>query len=203
MVINDFHGEYYFLSNFSNSPLYYNGKLWPTVEHAFQAAKVDDETAKKILVAKTPGEAKRLGRTGTLVVKNWDERRVDVMRNCLLRKFLCNDELLQKLLATGDAELIEGNTWHDNAWGDCSCDKCKNKPGKNMLGQLLMEIREKARNGMYVFAVETDDSAYRSSIKGYYKNYRDAAQWLSEHYDWYCSNPCAPDDRHLKIIELK
>ena len=39
--------------------------------------------------------------------------------------------------------LIEGNTWHDNYWGDCSCNRCKSKSGENMLGILLMELRDK------------------------------------------------------------
>jgi ribA/ribD-fused uncharacterized protein len=203
MVINDFHGEYFFLSNFSESPLYYNGKLWPTVEHAFQAAKVDEDTANKILVAPTPGAAKRLGRTGTLIFKDWDVRRYNVMKQCLLRKFLTDEALLNKLMATGDAELIEGNTWHDNAWGDCSCEKCKNKPGANMLGKLLMEIREKARNHQYVFAVETADSDHNSSIKGHFKTYADAAKDVVTRKDWGYDEYCVPDDRHILIIELE
>lgn len=147
MVINDFHGKYFFLSNFYPSPIEYNGRIWPTVEHAFQAAKVDVETAEKIFQATTPGEAKRFGRQGKMR-DDWDVVRIDVMRECLRSKFLNNSELKQKLLDTGDAILIEGTTWHDNYWGVCSCDKCRNKgiPGKNMLGILLMEVREEAKN---------------------------------------------------------
>ena len=51
-------------------------------------------------------------------------------------------ELREKLKATGDATLIEGNHWHDNRWGKCTCDKCQNKEGQNWLGKILMEIRE-------------------------------------------------------------
>lgn len=50
--------------------------------------------------------------------------------------------LKKKLLETGDAELIEGNYWHDNTWGQCYCPRCKNKIGENHLGKLLMKIRE-------------------------------------------------------------
>ena len=145
-MINDFHGEFFFLSNFYNSPVQYNGKTWPTVEHAFQAAKVDPETAEKILHAKTPGEAKRLGRHGKMR-PDWDTARVDVMLACLRSKFLDNPELKQKLLDTGDEVLVEGTTWHDNYWGVCSCPKCRDKGiiGVNMLGKLLMIVREEAR----------------------------------------------------------
>ena len=48
----------------------------------------------------------------------------------------------EKLLSTKDRELIEGNFWHDNFWGDCSCKKCQDIEGGNRLGKLLMEIRE-------------------------------------------------------------
>ena len=144
MAIDKFENQNFFLSNFYNSPLWYNGELWPTVEHAFQAAKVDDETAKQILVAKTPGEAKRLGRRGVMR-PDWDTKRIEVMRECLQRKFLCNDELLKRLLATGDEELIEGTTWHDNYWGMCGCDRCRGN-GQNKLGQILMQVREEIKN---------------------------------------------------------
>jgi len=46
------------------------------------------------------------------------------------------------LLATLDAELIEGNAWHDNFWGDCFCEKCRDIEGLNVLGNILMRIRE-------------------------------------------------------------
>jgi ribA/ribD-fused uncharacterized protein len=145
-MIDDFHGENFFLSNFYNSPVEYGGKIWPTVEHAFQAAKVDPETAEKILHVKKPGEAKKLGRQGKMR-SDWDTARVDVMRECLRSKFLNNPELKQKLLDTGNEMLVEGTTWHDNYWGVCKCQKCRDKGivGVNMLGKLLMEVRDEAR----------------------------------------------------------
>lgn len=202
MAIDKFENQNFFLSNFYNSPLWYDGELWPTVEHAFQAAKVDTETAKQILVAKTPGEAKRLGRRGTMR-PDWDTTRIKVMRECLQRKFLCNDDLLKRLLATGDEELIEGTTWHDNFWGNCTCPKCANITGQNMLGKLLMEIRDKARRGMYVWGVWTTTDEYSGKIHYLFKERKDAEKWLSENYDWYCSEHCIPDDKHLRIIELE
>ena len=152
-MINDFHGKYFFLSNFSESAVVLDGVLYPTVEHAFQAAKMVNESDRlAISNAKTPGEAKRIGRRG-LMRTDWEEIKVDVMRQCLMRKFLLNPLLRQKLQDTGDEELIEGNTWHDNYWGDCSCSKCANKSGLNHLGRLLMEIRDNDRAGKYSFSV--------------------------------------------------
>lgn len=201
MAINDFHGKNFFLSNFYESPLWYNGKLWPTVEHAFQAAKVDAETAEKIHKAKTPGEAKRLGRQGKMR-PDWDDVRVKVMDECLMRKFLSNEELLQKLLDTGDEELIEGNTWHDQFWGDCNCPKCANKPGQNMLGQCLMILRDMYRKGRLIYAVKLYDANGIGEIKWYFKNYRDAAYYLEGRRDGN-GELCNPDDRHLLIIPLR
>ena len=92
-MINDFHKEYFFLSNFAPSVLYYEGVRYPTVEHAFQAAKmVHDSDKQAISVAQSPGEAKRIGRRG-LMRSDWEDIKVDVMRKCLMRKFLLNPEV--------------------------------------------------------------------------------------------------------------
>lgn len=134
-VIDKFDGtEYAFLSNFYSSPIQYEGIVYPTVEHMFQALKaLDIETRKKIANAATPGQAKRLGRSVALR-EDWEEVKVDVMRTALQLKF-SDPTLRAKLIATGDAELIEGNTWNDRFWGVCR------GTGKNMLGLLLMELR--------------------------------------------------------------
>ena len=144
--IDSFERKYYFLSNFFNSYIYDGlGVEYPTVEHYFQAAKaLDLDTRLKIAAAPTPGEAKSLGRHVNLR-PDWNIIKSDVMRFALRVKF-SQPSLRDKLLATGDAWLEEGNTWHDNIWGNCKCEKCKNIVGENRLGRLLMEIREDLRN---------------------------------------------------------
>lgn len=62
------------------------------------------------------------------------------MEECLRSKF-ADPVLKQKLLATGDEELVEGNYWHDNTYGNCSCERCKDIIGRNMLGNILMKLR--------------------------------------------------------------
>jgi ribA/ribD-fused uncharacterized protein len=147
-MINDFHGKHFFLSNFYESPFWYNGRQWKTIEHAFQAAKcMNGSDYDKIHAAATPGEAKRLGRRCALI-PSWDNLRVNVMRECLLMKFLGNDEMLTRLLNTGDEELVEGNTWNDTFWG-CTRKTDGSWKGNNMLGKLLMEIRENFRADNY------------------------------------------------------
>ena len=143
-MIAMFEGKYAFLSNFENSPFTIDGVTFPTVEHWFQAYKtLDPVEFMEIVSADTPGRAKRMGRRVTLR-PDWEEVKVDVMRAGLRHKFAI-PEFRTLLLATGDEELMEGNTWHDNTWGNCVCQKCQNIPGRNMLGMLLMELRNEIR----------------------------------------------------------
>jgi ribA/ribD-fused uncharacterized protein len=140
-MIAMFDGKYAFLSNFEQSPFTVDGITFPTVEHWFQAFKtLDPREFRAIAAAETPGKAKRMGRH-VILRPDWEEVKVDVMREGLRKKFAI-PEFRVKLLATGDEELMEGNTWHDNTWGNCVCAKCQNIPGRNMLGMLLMELRQ-------------------------------------------------------------
>lgn len=142
-MINCFDGEYAFLSNYYNSPITHDGITYPTNEHFFQAMKtlkIDEKWA--IAAADTPGQAKRMGRSVTLR-SDWETIKSYYMELGLRLKFQ-NPDLAAKLIATGDEELIEGNYWHDNIWGSCTCEKCGNK-GENRLGKLLMTIRNELR----------------------------------------------------------
>ena len=143
-TIDNFEGKYAFLSNFYNSP--FIGTIdeieYPTVEHYFQAQKsLNLQDRRRIAAAPTPGQAKHLGRHVNLRT-DWEFKKLKVMRYGLKRKFDTHPDLKEQLLATGDAILIEGNTWHDNFWGDCGCPKCQNIAGKNNLGKLLMMLRD-------------------------------------------------------------
>lgn len=143
-MIDNFKGDYFFLSNYYNSPILFglaNGEsmMAPTMEHYFQASKtIYLDQQKKILSAATPGEAKKLGRTCTLR-SDWEEIKDSIMYLGLRQKFH-NPTLQKKLLATGEEELIEGNWWNDTYWGVC------NGVGKNKLGKLLMKLREEYKN---------------------------------------------------------
>lgn len=137
--IESFQGEYRFLSNFWHVYVRYDGELYPTVEHAYQAAKTLNPEFRKAIAYATTGEAKRMGRQVPMR-PDWDSIKIDVMRDLLRQKFTEEPELRELLLATGDAELIEGNTWGDYFWGVC------NGEGQNNLGKLLMEIRDGLRS---------------------------------------------------------
>lgn len=115
-----------------------DGKIWPTVEHAYQACKTNDPvTRERILTAPKPGTAKYLGRHAKLR-ENWDEMKLDIMKILVTRKFF-DPELARKLLATRDTPLVEGNHWGDTFWGVCR------GVGENHLGKILMEVREELR----------------------------------------------------------
>lgn len=143
-MIDKFEGEYYFLSNFYPSPFFghVDEVIYPTVEHYFQAQKSMILSERRaIAAAPTPGKAKHMGRNVKLRT-DWEFVKLRIMKYALNEKFSNYPDLKAKLLETGNEELVEGNWWHDNFWGDCSCPKCKNIAGKNNLGKLLMMLRD-------------------------------------------------------------
>lgn len=139
-VIDSFFGEYRFLSNFCYSKIVFDGIEFPTVEHAFQSAKtLDIEQRKQISALPTPSAAKHAGRA-LECRSDWEAVKYQVMEDCVRYKFTKHFDLAKKLVATDDAELIEGNYWHDICWGVCGCKTCNGK-GENHLGKILMKIR--------------------------------------------------------------
>lgn len=137
--ITEFQGEYRFLSNFWPCEVKFDGVTYPSVEHAYQAAKTLQLNERaEILVAEKPSTAKRLGHKVTKR-DNWENIRVGIMKGLLEQKFRPGTTLAHQLLETKNKELIEGNVWHDTFWGVC------NGKGENWLGKLLMEIRNSLR----------------------------------------------------------
>lgn len=141
--------EFRFLSNFTSSPVMYKEHLFPSVEIAYQAAKChnesDFELFKKFTTHFDSGKAKRLGKQVALR-KDWESIKFEIMFELLCQKFSITS-LKIKLVQTKDVEIIESNRWHDNIFGDCVCSKCKDIEGKNMLGKMLMQIREMVNKG--------------------------------------------------------
>ena len=132
--ITAFTGDYRWLSNFYSCSVELDGEVYSSVEHAYQAAKtLNLEDRAIIRHAPTAAIAKKLGRKID-IRPDWDKLKVSIMEYLLIQKF--NDtNLKQKLLNTGDAQLIEGNYWGDIFWGVCR------GVGENNLGKLLMNIR--------------------------------------------------------------
>lgn len=140
-VIDSFRGEYLFLSNFAPAPTPHRGWLYPTSEHAFAASKTRDATAiAAIRDNDDPARAKQIGRAAPLV-DGWDCGKFSAMEEVVAAKFNHNPDLARQLLVTQGSLLVEGNTWHDQVWGSCSCDEHHDVPGGNALGVILMVVR--------------------------------------------------------------
>ena len=137
-MIKQFKGKYSFLSNFYRVKIVIDGKEYPTSEHYFQSMKFPDpDIREKIRTASSPALAKKLARQYKSEVRSdWFDVSLQVMETALKAKFSI-PELKQKLLATGEMELQEGNTWNDKFWGV----DLKSGEGENHLGRLLMKIR--------------------------------------------------------------
>lgn len=133
--IDRFDGPNRFLSNFWQATVVLDGESYPTVEHAYQAAKTTHNIERQVVrLQLTPGDAKRAGRRVTKR-DDWEQVKLSVMLGLLRQKF-ANQRLAAMLAATGDAELVEGNTWGDRFWGQVD------GVGENHLGRLLMQVRE-------------------------------------------------------------
>ena len=133
-----FHGVNYFLSNFYPSVITLDEIEYPTLEHAYQAAKTLNPIQRQMIrEANTPGAAKKLGRKVDLR-PDWEQIKLKIMYDLVKQKFA--GPLKQSLLNTGDAYLEETNWWHDTFWGVCD------GIGKNWLGKILMAIRKELKD---------------------------------------------------------
>lgn len=141
-MITSFQGEHRWLSNFWPADVVLDGTLFPTVEHAYVSAKTTDHVVRTSIAAvSSPGAVKRLGRSLELRA-DWEKVKLPVMEQLLRQKF-AHADLRAKLQATGQAWLIEGNTWGDRFWGMVWVDGAiPGWSGDNNLGKLLMKIRD-------------------------------------------------------------
>jgi len=128
-------------SNFAAYPIEVDGKVWPTSEHYFQAQKfAGTEFEEEIRLVKSPMIAARMGRARSKPLRaDWELVKDKVMRRAVLAKFTRHEDLRETLLATGDAMLVE-HTRNDSYWGDGGDGR-----GRNMLGQILVSVREELR----------------------------------------------------------
>ena len=135
-----FTNEYAFLSNFFPCDIMVGGIIYPSVEHAYQAAKTrDKKDKKKIAKCKSAGTAKQFGKYVKLR-EDWDKVKTKVMLSLVAQKFLKHRELRKKLISTKGISLVEYNFWKDTYWGVC------NGVGQNKLGKILMFVRERLNN---------------------------------------------------------
>ncbi|KKL10659.1 hypothetical protein LCGC14_2553590 [marine sediment metagenome] len=138
LAITEFKGDYGFLSNFYPAEVWLDGRDYPSVEHAFQAAKTLDLNIRTDIKSLTAGSAKRAGRTVRLR-PDWEDIKLPIMENLVRQKFQSHAKLGRSLLDTHDRALVEGNWWGDTFWG---VHKGK---GENHLGKILMKVRDELK----------------------------------------------------------
>jgi ribA/ribD-fused uncharacterized protein len=133
-------GNHRYLSNFYPVEIEFEGKSYASVEHAYQSAKTLDEEQKEFIrKSSSPAVAKKRGKEVN-IRHDWDDVKISVMRELLMLKFN-QPYFSERLIGTGDAYIEETNWWGDTFWG-----VCKGK-GRNVLGNLLMEIRDNLMKG--------------------------------------------------------
>lgn len=120
-------------------PLLYDGLLYRTPEHFYQAMKTADKHERaKIAFCKDGIRAKKMGRR-VEIRGDWEDVKIDVMRFVQEYRF-SSDEKMREMLLSTEGEIVEWNYWCDNFWGVCTCGKCNG--GENNLGKILMKIRD-------------------------------------------------------------
>jgi N-glycosidase YbiA len=135
-MINEFQGNYRFLSNFYPAKVIYEDIEYPSSEHAYQAAKtLDKNIRKEISKLDSPGKAKRYWKNKS-IRSDWKSVSLEVMLDIVRIKFKSNIMLALWLKHTNKQELVEGNKWNDTFWGKC------NGIGENHLGKILMQVRD-------------------------------------------------------------
>lgn len=140
--------DHYYMSNFSAFAVSWRGVLWPTSEHAYQAAKFPPDSAlyEAIRFARSAHDAFKIAEANAKAATNvnWGSDgvrfKVRIMKEILRAKADQHEYVRRKLLATGDRELIE-DSWRDDFWG-----WGPNRDGTNQLGKLWMEVRAELRS---------------------------------------------------------
>lgn len=132
-----FKNEFRWLSNFTECQVEFDGDVYPSVEHAYCAAKTFELSLRVHIKTLPANKAKQFAKKFTLI-PDWKIIRFEVMNDLLLQKF-SQEPFKSLLLATEDAYIEETNWWNDTTWGVC------NGKGENRLGKMIMEIRSNLR----------------------------------------------------------
>lgn len=139
------YGELGYLATYSNYGFTINGVFYKTSEHYYQSKKfLDKSIIQKVINAKTPKEASTIGRdVNNKKREDWKYIKMGVMFDAVYYKFKQNPIIREKLLNTGNEEIIEETT-KENFWG------CGPKfDGQNNYGKILCKVREKLREENY------------------------------------------------------
>lgn len=139
MKITKFRGEWFFLSNFYETKVTFEGLMYNNAESAFQAMKCRYYDDRIKFFSKTGTQAKQIGKRIRLR-DDWESVKLDYMYKIIKAKFEQNDFICRQLIDTGDSEIEEHNDWSDTYWGIC------NGCGENHLGKILMQVRDELKD---------------------------------------------------------
>jgi ribA/ribD-fused uncharacterized protein len=138
-VIRVFENEFAFLSNSYQTPFRIDGVSYVNVEQYYHSMKTQEKKQReKILSTDDPHVIYKLGRKCSLR-KDWDSVKTKYMRRAITAKFSQNKDIRDKLIATKDLELENGIAEKDGVWGI----SIYTHQGENLLGKMLMELRER------------------------------------------------------------
>ena len=211
-MITSFRDNYEFLSNFYPCKITIAGYTFPSVENAYQAMKCANPNDYSQFVNIGPAEAKKLGRK--IQIRNdWEQIKYNVMKQLLDLKFQ-DKVLLRMLLDTAPESIVEGNYWHDNYWGICQCDKCKDKIKHNHLGELLQRKRNLSGKSdiytMYCGSIYHRESkiiierpAFLYDEDGYVLLNIGNAEWCQQRLEQFINSPTPELFKGLKVFEFK
>ncbi|XHH29708.1 NADAR family protein [Xanthomonas euroxanthea] len=150
-------------SNLYRRELVFEGELYPTAEHAYQAGKARKPAVKAWLMSAPSPALLAMAAHGLYywdIAPGWSTTKFNRMKQVLLAKFTTSDDLRELLLSTGDRRLVEAATTDtpvNRLWGEV------NGNGKNMLGVLLMEVRQELREVVQKSAVRRKTPSKRAS----------------------------------------
>ena len=208
--VTEFRGTFYYLSNMYPCKIKLGNVTYECAEAAFQAAKLEDKSQRKMFAGLNGYEARKLGRQVKLR-PYWNNVKVRIMNWVIAEKFAQNPTLKLKLLETRGMQLIEGNTWGDTFWGVC------NGNGQNQLGKLLMQYRdwqyEKTVDNVSIFIgytritkTEVPETVKAVVKKIYYEEEKDLKllkfQWLKGEYYAYEERVIDNDGEEYHLVYL-
>jgi ribA/ribD-fused uncharacterized protein len=133
-----FQDEFRWLSNFAPCGIEMDGDRYPSVEHAYQAAKMPAGYHREQIKFRSAGAAKKYVQQPSvcrLLDPEWHSYKIDIMLDCLMQKYT-DGIYYELLLATENYYIEETNAWKDTFWG------VYNGRGKNVLGEMIMAIRD-------------------------------------------------------------
>ena len=142
MPIKFYTPEFYVFNNFSAHAIEFRGKLYPTSEHAYQAAKCTDPQGQEaIRTARSPYQAKELANKTYKAAKDrdWGSKKVAVLEEILRAKLAQHPEAQEALRKSGNEDIVEDSPT-DSFWGEGA-----DGSGQNMLGKLWMKLRDEKR----------------------------------------------------------